>query len=210
MVTKGEKPRADASSESDGSRSGSGHEVGRFPGSPAGVEEGSPKRCVSEGSLDAEDLEIGALSEIDQKRGGGGGGEKPDKGKPSKAAAERDCRICHLGLESASPESGLAIELGCSCKDDLGAAHRQCAETWFKIRGNKTCEICGTIARNVVGSGETEFIEQWNESNNATATPASTTEARPFWQGHRFLNFLLACLVFAFIISWLFHFNVPG
>nr|CAD1817681.1 unnamed protein product [Ananas comosus var. bracteatus] len=153
MVTKGEKPRADASSESDGSRSGSGHEVGRFPGSPAGVEEGSPKRCVSEGSLDAEDLERGALSEIDQKRGGGGGGEKPDKGKPSKAAAERDCRICHLGLESASPESGLAIELGCSCKDDLGAAHRQCAETWFKIRGNKTCEICGTIARNVVGSG---------------------------------------------------------
>lgn len=128
MVTKGGKPRADASSESDGSRSGSGHEVGGLPGSPGGVEEGSPKRCVSEGSLDAEDLERG-LSEIAQKR--------PDKGKPSKAAAERDCRICHLGLQSASPESALAIELGCSCKGDLGAAHRQCAETWFKIRGNK-------------------------------------------------------------------------
>lgn len=35
-------------------------------------------------------------------------------------------------------------------------------------------------------------------------------EARSFWQGHRFLNFLLACMVFAFVISWLFHFNVPS
>lgn len=50
---------------------------------------------------------------------------------------ERDCRICHLGLESNSQESGVAIELGCSCKDDLAAAHKNCAETWFKIKGNK-------------------------------------------------------------------------
>ncbi|XP_022841416.1 uncharacterized protein LOC111365233 [Olea europaea var. sylvestris] len=50
---------------------------------------------------------------------------------------ERDCRICHLSLVSSSPESGVAIELGCSCKDDLAAAHKHCAETWFKIKGNK-------------------------------------------------------------------------
>lgn len=53
------------------------------------------------------------------------------------AKAERDCRICHLGLESNSHESGIPIELGCSCKDDLGAAHKNCAEAWFKIKGNK-------------------------------------------------------------------------
>lgn len=50
---------------------------------------------------------------------------------------ERDCRICHLSLVSSGPESGIAIELGCSCKDDLAAAHRHCAEAWFKIKGNK-------------------------------------------------------------------------
>lgn len=44
---------------------------------------------------------------------------------------ERDCRICHLGLEN-----GMDIELGCCCKGDLGAAHYKCAETWFKIKGN--------------------------------------------------------------------------
>ena len=50
---------------------------------------------------------------------------------------ERDCRICHLGLESNSHESGAPIDLGCSCKDDLGSAHRNCADAWFKIKGNK-------------------------------------------------------------------------
>lgn len=50
---------------------------------------------------------------------------------------EKDCRICHLGLVSGAPESGMPLELGCSCKDDLAAAHKHCAEAWFKIRGNK-------------------------------------------------------------------------
>lgn len=54
---------------------------------------------------------------------------------------ERDCRICHLSLVSSSPSSGIAIELGCSCKDDLAAAHKQCAETWFKIKGNKSVSL---------------------------------------------------------------------
>ncbi|XP_077238843.1 uncharacterized protein LOC143879987 [Tasmannia lanceolata] len=124
------------------------------------------------------------------------------------AKVEKDCRICHLSLESANHESGIPIELGCSCKEDLAAAHKQCAEAWFKIKGNKTCEICGATARNVVGGNETEFMEHWNETSNAVA--ATPTETRNFWHGHRFLNFLLACMVFAFVISWLCHFNVPS
>jgi len=83
------------------------------------------KSCVSECSLDDDDdvvdLEAG-LAEITKA--------SPDK-------AERNCRICHLGLDSAAAESGAGIVLGCSCKDDLSRAHKQCAETWFKIRGNK-------------------------------------------------------------------------
>lgn len=57
--------------------------------------------------------------------------------KVDEAKVEKDCRICHLGLESGGRDSDVAIELGCSCKEDLAAAHKQCAETWFKIRGNK-------------------------------------------------------------------------
>uniref|UniRef100_A0A803M3L4 RING-CH-type domain-containing protein n=1 Tax=Chenopodium quinoa TaxID=63459 RepID=A0A803M3L4_CHEQI len=125
---------------------------------------------------------------------------------------ERDCRICHMSLDGSNPESGFPIELGCSCKEDLAAAHKHCAEAWFKIRGNKTCEICGSTARNVVGVNEVEVMEQWNEAQDPapTAPPPHPSETRHFWQGHRFLNFLLACMVFAFVISWLFHFNVPS
>ncbi|KAK4270417.1 hypothetical protein QN277_023454 [Acacia crassicarpa] len=133
------------------------------------------------------------------------------------AKVERDCRICHLGLESDSnDESGVPIELGCSCKDDLAAAHKHCAEAWFKIKGNRTCEICHSVARNVFGGNEegTEHLSSSNNAPTAAATTVSTAapsaETRRFWHGHRFLNFLLACMVFAFVISWLFHFNVPS
>ncbi|XP_073135926.1 uncharacterized protein [Henckelia pumila] len=132
---------------------------------------------------------------------------------------ERDCRICHLSLVSSSPGSGVAIELGCSCKDDLAAAHKNCAETWFKIKGNKTCEICNSVACNVVGLNEMEAAAA-NENigsvsaSMAAAAPAPPSagaiETRSCLNGHRFLNFLLACMVFAFVISWLFHFNIPS
>lgn len=157
----------------------------------AGGEHFRKSSCVSECSLDDVDLEAGLADII--------------KGSPEKA--EMNCRICHLGLESAAADSGAGITLGCSCKGDLSYSHKQCAETWFKIRGNKTCEICSAVACNVVGF---EITEQWNETNSTTAVQALPAETQRFWQGHRFLNFLLACMVFAFVISWLFHFNVPG
>ncbi|EXB30490.1 hypothetical protein L484_006040 [Morus notabilis] len=114
---------------------------------------------------------------------------------------ERDCRICHLGLEC-----GVPIELGCSCKGDLGSSHKHCAETWFKIKGDTTCEICGVVALNIVG-------ERTNVANAATVTAPSALAApvilvETIWHGRRIMNFLLACMILAFITSWLFHFKI--
>ncbi|KAG8078488.1 hypothetical protein GUJ93_ZPchr0007g5230 [Zizania palustris] len=176
-------------------RSGAGVSAGDVDEAGAAGHGRGRKSCVSECSLDDADLEAG-LAEITKAT-------SPD-------TVEKNCRICHLGLDSAAAESGSGMSLGCSCKNDLSCAHKQCAETWFKIRGNRICEICGSTACNVVGTGDAEFIEHWNGSSNAAAAAASEEPRRRFWQGHRFLNFLLACMVFAFVISWLFHFNVPG
>ncbi|XP_019186313.1 PREDICTED: uncharacterized protein LOC109181020 [Ipomoea nil] len=136
--------------------------------------------------------------------------------KPHLGKLDRDCRICHLSLQSPGPQSGVAIELGCSCKDDLAAAHKHCAETWFKIKGNKVCEICNSIVRNLVGPNDVEPLQPRIETNDlatngvsAVAT-SSAPETRNCLNGHWFLNFLLACMVFAFVISWLFHFNIPS
>ncbi|CAI0540320.1 unnamed protein product [Linum tenue] len=125
-----------------------------------------------------------------------------------KAAAARDCRICHLGLLSNEHESGVAIQLGCCCKGDLAAAHKKCAETWFKIKGNLICEICGAAAVNVAG----ELTNMAFNANAAASVPATApvvlVEARPAWHSRRIMNFLLACMVLAFVVSWLFHFKI--
>ncbi|KAK1354630.1 RING-CH-type domain-containing protein [Heracleum sosnowskyi] len=130
---------------------------------------------------------------------------------------ERDCRICHLslGADENDGESGVAIELGCCCKNDLAAAHQRCAEAWFKIKGNKICEICNSVAQNVVGPSDIESTQQICEANvipaSAVSLPvSSTSESRVFLIGHRFVNILLACIVFAFFLSWLFHFHMPS
>ncbi|CAL9228832.1 unnamed protein product [Arabidopsis halleri] len=130
---------------------------------------------------------------------------------------ERDCRICHLGLESSRHECGDPMVLGCSCKDDLGYVHKQCADTWFKIKGNKTCEICRSIAQNF-SKGDNEIdqttvetnVDDVEAGNTSTVVATSDSDDRRFWRGNRFLNFLLTCMVCAFVISWFFHFNLPS
>lgn len=87
--------------------------------------------------------------------------------------------------------------------------------TMFSIFAvNRTCEICGSVAHNVAGAFEVQMTDPLNEASDPSMVlptgPSPPIETRNFWQGHRFLNFLLACMVFAFVISWLFHFNVPS
>ncbi|XP_073047136.1 uncharacterized protein [Primulina eburnea] len=172
-----------------------GSEPGEIPNEDDGLENGRSSDCLII-------VENGGVEEI----------------KVHLGMVERDCRICHLSLVSSSPGSGVAIELGCSCKDDLAAAHKNCAETWFKIKGNKTCEICNSVACNVVGLNEIDAAANENSgsvsASMASAAPAPPSagaiETRSCLNGHRFLNFLLACMVFAFVISWLFHFNIPS
>lgn len=73
---------------------------------------------------------------------------------------------------------------------------------------SRICEICGAAAVNVIGG-------QVSEANNATITnvgvsnaPVVLSETRRFCHGRRIMNFLLACMIFAFVISWLFHFKI--
>ncbi|KAI9157076.1 hypothetical protein LWI28_016611 [Acer negundo] len=196
-----ERPRSSSTSSSSSSSasSSSDHE---------------PVVVIGGGGGEIKERKTSVSEEVDLECGGGGGETQSESIVVHLARVERDCRICHLSFDATNQESGLPIELGCSCKADLAAAHKHCAEAWFKIKGNKTCEICGSTACNVAGANEAELAEQWNESSDATPTaataPVHQADARNFWQGHRFLNFLLACMVFAFVISWLFHFNIPS
>jgi len=119
------------------------------------------------------------------------------------SGTDKTCRVCHMGMDTNQD-----IELGCACKADLALAHKQCAETWFKIKGNRICEICGSTARNVlVGVEDGEVVDESIEGNTTTT---AIPEERNSWPRHRLFNILLACIVFAFVISWLFHFSIPS
>ncbi|XP_047318024.1 uncharacterized protein LOC124921406 [Impatiens glandulifera] len=133
---------------------------------------------------------------------------------------ERVCRICHLNSEQSremmTTRAGL-IQLGCGCKDELGIAHGHCAESWFKIRGNRQCEICGETAKNVMGVGDYRFMEAWNQAGphggggsgtGAGAGGLSDGSERGCCRRQPFCNFLMGCLVIAFVLPWFFRVNM--
>ncbi|OIW17959.1 hypothetical protein TanjilG_17795 [Lupinus angustifolius] len=133
---------------------------------------------------------------------------------------EMICRICHLASEQLleatdtgttnSATSTDLIQLGCACKDELGIAHSHCAEAWFKLRGNRLCEICGETAKNVSDVTENGFMEELNESRFVdSSTGTSSGGMFGGWlRGQPFCNFLMACLVIAFVMPWFFRVNI--
>ncbi|CAA7046201.1 unnamed protein product [Microthlaspi erraticum] len=120
---------------------------------------------------------------------------------PVSKSEERECRICKL--EVGSYGQGL-IELGCSCKDDLSFAHRQCAETWFKLKGDEVCEICHSVARNVAGGnemieGEEDVDVEVVEGGGGNETVGEDRESW-WWKRRLVLIIVLICWVSAFLM----------
>ncbi|XP_057857243.2 uncharacterized protein LOC131066467 [Cryptomeria japonica] len=128
-------------------------------------------------------------------------GEPTRDGKCGEDDCERVCRVCHLSSDCRS-ELGDVIQIGCRCKDDLGIAHRHCAEAWFRIRGNRSCEICGETAKNIVVAGDAGFMEEWNERDVGDYSSGETPRC---WRGRPLCKFLMACMVVAFILPWFFR-----
>lgn len=119
---------------------------------------------------------------------------------------EKVCRICHLSSDRRMDAADL-IQLGCGCKDELGIAHHHCAEAWFKLKGNRICEICGECAKNITGIGDNRFMEEWND-RRMPGIRGGPSERERCWRGQPFCNFLMACLVIAFILPWFFRVNM--
>lgn len=118
------------------------------------------------------------------------------------------CRICHSNSEGNNDDSqgdedseGVRVELGCSCKGDLAVAHKHCAETWFGVKGDPICEICGSIALNFIGELENEVL---NIDVQSQASEAGS-ETHGFKHGHLVMTFMIAFMVLTFAISYVFH-----
>ncbi|XXG90242.1 hypothetical protein AAC387_Pa12g2057 [Persea americana] len=134
---------------------------------------------------------------------------------------EEICRICHLSSDHQQDVADF-INLGCSCKGELGMAHRHCAETWFTRKGNRQCEICGQCAKNIT-EREDRFVGWWwidrgtMETDRRTVetdrgtmeTDASLSSERTrCWRLQPVCNFLLVCLLLAFVLPWLYRVKI--
>ncbi|KAK8546138.1 hypothetical protein V6N12_026940 [Hibiscus sabdariffa] len=144
------------------------------------------------------------------------GGEEEQANQTDNVEGREDSRRCSASCsnEAKSETTEIIKERGSSVSPlevDLEA------ETKLHLANvERDCRICH-LSLDPTGPNEMEMTEQWNDSNDPTSASAPAapvairgSESRNFWQGHRFLNFLLACMVFAFVISWLFHFNIPS
>lgn len=121
---------------------------------------------------------------------------------------QRVCRICHLSAKESGKSSMGLIDLGCACKGELGVAHLDCAEAWFSVRGNRLCEICGDSAINIKGVSDYGFMEAWNDRSSTDPTSVSSVGSRRCLRGQPLCNFLMACLVIAFVLPWFFRVNM--
>ncbi|CAN4091907.1 unnamed protein product [Withania somnifera] len=129
-------------------------------------------------------------------------------GEDLEGECQRLCRICHLSTYEDEKNLVDLIELGCGCKGELGFVHSHCAEAWFKLKGNRVCEICGEVAQSVTGVSNNRFIEEWNDTRSTASGTGSMETTRGCWHGQPFCNFLMACLVISFVLPWFFRVNM--
>ncbi|XP_073113406.1 uncharacterized protein [Elaeis guineensis] len=126
------------------------------------------------------------------------GGGRSDVGSSGGAEKEEKiCRVCQMSSDCVS-QSGDLIQLGCRCRNDLGTAHRNCAELWFAMKGNRVCEICGVVARNVTGVGDSDFMLEWNDMPRTSYFHRSTK-----WRYHHVCTCVAAILFVALTIHWI-------
>eukprot|EP00210_Caulerpa_lentillifera_P004185 g3991.t1 len=70
-------------------------------------------------------------------------------GSSRRRCNERICLICLDPLTDEEFSTGAAISLACECKGEAAYRHKDCAQKWVNIKGDRICDICRTTITNL-------------------------------------------------------------
>ena len=81
-------------------------------------------------------------------------------------------------------------------------------QSLITFHDHRLCEICGETAKNVSDVTDNGFIEEWNDTRFMDSDNTSSRRFGGCLCGQPFCNFLMACLVIAFVLPWFFRVNM--
>jgi hypothetical protein len=75
-----------------------------------------------------------------------GKGSTKDEVEEAILEEEAVCRIC---MDSLTEDYGETLKMECRCLGEMALAHKECAFKWFGIKGDRVCEVCGSVVSNI-------------------------------------------------------------
>ena len=75
-----------------------------------------------------------------------GKGSIKDEAEEAISEEEAVCRIC---MDSLTEVYGETLKMECRCRGEMALAHKECAFKWFGIKGDRVCEVCGSVVSNI-------------------------------------------------------------
>ncbi|KAG0600865.1 hypothetical protein M758_11G067100 [Ceratodon purpureus] len=75
-----------------------------------------------------------------------GKGDIEEEEEETISEEEAVCRIC---MDSLTEEFGETLKMECCCLGEMALAHKECAFKWFGIKGDRVCEVCGSVVNNI-------------------------------------------------------------
>lgn len=75
-------------------------------------------------------------------------GKASAKDEVEEAISEEEavCRIC---MDSLTEDHGEILKMECRCRGEMALAHKECAFKWFGIKGDRVCDVCGSVVQNI-------------------------------------------------------------
>ncbi|KAG0565481.1 hypothetical protein M758_8G189100 [Ceratodon purpureus] len=81
--------------------------------------------------------------DFDIEKGKGSTKDEVEEAIPEEEAV---CRIC---MDSLTEDYGETLKMECRCRGEMALAHKECAFKWFGIKGDRVCEVCGSVVSNI-------------------------------------------------------------